>query len=68
MVFTLKIDKIIDAIFATDTSFFTLKIDKQSIQSHKRLCRGLCVCMWCVVCVYIFCPLSRKVILNQTGK
>ena len=28
MVFTLKIDKIIDAIFATDTSFFTLKIDK----------------------------------------
>ena len=30
MVFTLKIDKIIDGIFATlaDTSFFTLKIDK----------------------------------------
>ena len=25
MVFTLKIDKIIDAIFATDTSFFTVR-------------------------------------------
>ena len=31
MVFTLKIDKIIDAIFATDTSFLTLKIDKYLI-------------------------------------
>jgi len=27
MVFTLKVDKIIDSIFATDTSFFTLKIE-----------------------------------------
>ena len=27
MVFTLKVDEIIDSIFATDTSFFTLKIE-----------------------------------------
>jgi hypothetical protein len=27
MFFTLKVDKIIDSIFATDTSFFTLKIE-----------------------------------------
>jgi len=27
MVFTLKVDKIIDSIFVTDTSFFTLKIE-----------------------------------------
>ena len=27
MVFTLKVDKIIDSIFATNTSFFTLKIE-----------------------------------------
>ena len=27
MVFTLKVDKIIDSVFATDISFFTLKIE-----------------------------------------
>ena len=62
MIFALKIDKIIDSILPQIQHFYF----------KKRLCLCACVCVCvccvCVVCVGVFCPLSRKVILNQTGK
>jgi len=65
MVFTLKIDKIIDAIFATDTSFFTLKIDNNRSNPTNAcacMCVYVCVCCVCVccVCVYILPSLEES--------
>ena len=44
MVFALKMDKIIDAIFATDTSFFTLDKNRQIIDPIPQTPVPVCVC------------------------
>ena len=73
MVFTLKIDKIIDSILATDTSYLLQKsTNNRSNPCHKRLC--VCVLCVCCVCVCILPPLeesntqpNRKIRNSDTG-
>ena len=70
--FTVNIDKTIDFILATNTHIYYQNrqiIDPILVTTPMYVRMLVYVCSLCVcVCVCQLCPLSRKVMLNQTEK